>query len=565
MTQAPQPRWITNIVEWPHVPHPWRAAGFGRPGDWFGLGRLLAREPEYAALWRATHDLLALERAGLIDDRMTRAEVRALENPMEAHAFTTPLPDVAGVDEDTPVVVLLATGSFAPFHDGHRTMMRAAEQVCVDRGWHVAAHYMSPSHDLYVARKDAGRCADYPANLRLDLMRAALVSEDQGAPILVDPWEALVAPRAVNFTTVRRRLARYLAHHTGRRIRVVCVFGADNADFADVFADPDDAVCVGRTGFALPTRVAGAPLAHPASSTMVRRAAKILAHPNDTVHPPHAGGTYLLRDEGSWATAHWADRVPQADLDQAWMRFGQRVRHILEQAFVGQATAPTSFAVMNRDEQLARVHEWARHTPVVSLDVGVSGGPIVHWPRSRTFAVCGHQHRSEGWVVRPGYTDPTDLPHQAVLVDDDTATGGSLARATAELRTRGVDVLGTRLLVPEAGHDCIFDVVDLRDFLPGARDSGLVVGTAADLMRVPYMAPFVDLATRARIPQGHSWGVSARLWTAAQDFFAGLPTVLTVADMAPSARTAALRQHVDPALPLSVWCGRWAGVVGAWS
>lgn len=528
----------------PHAPHPWRDPAFPQAGQRFRLGRLLAREPRYAALWRQTHDWAMLDRAGFIDDGLTHVQARALgcEDDFRTAIATwqTPLPDPqsCATREEAVPVVLLTTGSFAPFHAGHDAMLAAAEAAALAQGWSVLGTYVSPSHDLYVAGKDEGRCAAYPAALRMDEARSFLraTPSAHGITRFVDPWEALVSPRPLNFTTVARRLQRYLSAHLGRAVRVVYVFGADNAPFARCFA-PHEAICVARPGFVPATQVVLAELEHPASSTQVRR-----QNTPSAPTPASPVGIYALRDEGSWAWSHWTDKVPVAALQSAWDALADRTQELLAQAFEDTTAArPRAWRRLSVADQRAAAVSLTKTHPVVSLDHCLSDLPQVHlWPRSRRFRIADHQVSPHGHGLSPGHQEPVGLPRAAWLVDDDSATGGTLASAERELAARGMRVVGTHLLLPPVVEgEALFDVVDLRDFLPGTRDGGLVVETPTGAcVRVPYLAPFVDLSTRAKLPAGTAWSTSAALWRSAAAFFADLPVILRIEDMWPASRQA---------------------------
>lgn len=560
------------------LPYPWSTPGFPSPGQLFRLGRLLAREPEYKRLWRQHHDTSLLEAAGFFDDQLTRPQAQAVESFRRIAAplaWWSPLPPMSAwtraAQSGRPVVVLLATGAFAPFHEGHRAMLLAAQNATQDRGMEVLATYVSPSHDSYVSGKDSGAGARFPATERVDALRRAVadMNETSSVPLLVDPWESLVAPKALNFTTVIRRLAHYLNAYRPKAcppVQVVYVFGADNAAFSLAFEPNEPArpatICVGRAG--LPSSPTGlfVPLDLPQSSTRIRRTKEVsLATPRST-----PSGTFLIRNEGLWALSHWAQTVPSSALEMAWSRFARGVRLVLEQAFGAGSSGPrpAHFEWVEVEAQRAQVREWAGLRSVVALDPCVSDLPgVVAWPFSRYFPVSDHQARPESRGLRPGHLCPR-LPeswHSAWLVDDDVATGKSMAAATRAVESMGVMVEAQKQLAPDVD---VFDVVDLRDFLPGAKEAGLVVQTpSGQRVRVPYMAPFTDLTTRALLPPGKAWQASAKLWRVAGQFFHSLPVELRVSDMWPSAAQALTLQGFEESLALARWCDDMAQVLEA--
>lgn len=579
----------TPPADRPHRPWPWRTPGWPQAGDRFALGRLLVREAEYGAIWRRVRgqgldaSLRALETTGLIDEGWTRAQRRALgvEAGFEGHvaAWTTPLPDPAWLEtlrargDLERAVVLLGTGSYAPAHAGHFAMLAAAQAALEAHGHPVLAVYLSPSHDLYVAGKDGGRCAAYPGPLRVDLLRTWLQAHPPAgeAPWLVCPWEALLAQRATNFTTVRRRLQAYLTQHLGVAVPVVYAFGADNAAFAEAFRDAPAPACVtvGRHGRRGQGIGLFAPLDHAGSSTAVRDGTLDGA---DTVLARAAApeGTYFLRDEGCFAWQAFArgENTPALCAD-AWATFVDTVEATLQAAFAtgGPAARPDTWARLDAATQQAQVQAWVAQgrvaTPpfqMVSLDpVMARAVPgVTHLPLSRLFAVADHQARARDWTTRPGHAALVAVREgmPVVLIDDDQATGATLKRGASLLERQHVRVVEARVLTPPDAR--VFDVVDARDFLPGTADGGLVVQSpAGSAVRVPYLAPFVDLSTRARLPAGTAWHVSRTLWGAARTFFAALPTPIALQDLAPAAQAGWLAQGWAPETSLEALCAHW--------
>ena len=532
-----------------------------------------------------------MERAGFFDDGLSRQERKNLgldsTHQHPAHGvWQTPLPVLTATD-DRPLVVLLATGAFAPLHAGHAGMMEAARQACQNQGCNVIAGYFSPSHDLYVQSKDGGRAAILTAGVRIHEARTALETDDawqHSAHWLVDGWESQGVSRPLNFTDVAKRLGLYLRRQLGRDVRVAFVFGSDNADFAEAFTEHGLGVCVSRPGYGS-TRadISKAPVGLDGgclqvegrwdiSSTQVRierNQAKAAATPLPAM------GSYVLRDEGEWATSHWQDRIDARILSLAWDEFARSVKKHLQKAFLEHAILPNRYLLpdallhwpqptrweeVHLEQQLAIVRAWQAEGTLLNLDPCSDRLPgVIAWPWSRRFRVSTLQARPHSYGVRPGGALPQALPSQAILVDDDRATGATLQSALAALSGKTI-LADMRFLVPASlpGRN-IFDVVDCRDFLPGAREGGLVVEVGEETYRVPYMAPFVDLATRARIPPTQTQALSRRLWTAAAEFFTHMPIELRVMDMDAASRRAFLRMGFDGHMALDALCQAMIG------
>ena len=66
----------------------------------------------------------------------------------------------------------------------------------------------------------------------------------------------------------------------------------------------------------------------------------------------------------------------------------------------------------------------------------------------------------------------------------------------------------------------VFDILDLRDFIVGSSNGGLVVGLPNGLVaRAPYMVPYVSLVTRAKVPVLSEIDLSIKLWEMNENFF----------------------------------------------
>ena len=163
----------------------------------------------------------------------------------------------------------------------------------------------------------------------------------------------------------------------------------------------------------------------------------------------------------------------------------------------------------------------------------------------RSFGVGDGQVKAHQLVSRPGFK-PIDHQLQQIppgsytLVDDDIASGSTLAL----LRT----LLGEDKTINQTftltehfwrSHSELkllpfefYDIVDLRDFIIGSKDGGLVV---EEKFRVPYMLPFVNNIHRSKIPARNEWSFSMDLWKINLRYFERFPQLLLNQDPAFSA------------------------------
>jgi hypothetical protein len=112
------------------------------------------------------------------------------------------------------------------------------------------------------------------------------------------------------------------------------------------------------------------------------------------------------------------------------------------------------------------------------------------------------------------------------LVEDDSVTGSTINKARELLGKKAV--IDQLVLLSDFGQyqgTWYHDVVDMRDFLFGSRHGGLTVKLIGDLAyttycRAPYVYPFVDLKSRAKIPAEFEIELSRKIVQANIEFFA---------------------------------------------
>ena len=201
--------------------------------------------------------------------------------------------------------------------------------------------------------------------------------------------------------------------------------------------------------------------------------------------------------------------------------------------------------------------------PATGLACGVTTAPITPTVGlHRALALLRHRRGLDAALVlqalhaRPGSpplsTQLAALPAGGVvLLDDDRATGRTIAEVRASLAPRST-VHDVVLAMPPVDdgvddhlEDVVDDVVDLRDLLLGARKGGLVVRLPSGLLaRAPYLLPWVPPSWRLPVSPSVDRAVSLAIWRANARFWARLPVRVSIADAWPS---------LQPLLTLSRW------------
>ena len=417
--------------------------------------------------------------------------------------------------------MLLASGAFSPVHLGHLEMMEQARAAAQRAGHRVLGGYLLPDHDSYVSGKQGGAAA-LDAYFRVDLCQQAVEGSQW---LAVCPWGACYARRALNFTTLMERLRLCLAAQGWEEAEPWLVCGADNAGFIRAFAQ--------QAGLIVCVREGGARLSQLRDEPEVRAGHVLLAenrhpHTGESGTPP-AGpprlaaapslsrGVYLLRDDLQLSTAGWEGLLP--DLEARLNLFRARVMAALQRA-LGQQIHLKLLELEEQKRLLQRL-DARPGVSVVSLDSLLSARYRLQL--SRRFHLAERQSRGERLEARPG---APSLPSQLaelptgplLLVDDDIASGQSMDYACSLLGEARVQ---ERLPLHQEKP---YDVLDLRDLLLGSSGGGLVVELAGPesgrrVARAPYLAPWVNLHTRGRIPLPALPLLAQQLWQANLEFF----------------------------------------------
>ncbi|MEZ4384885.1 MAG: hypothetical protein R3A79_26375, partial [Nannocystaceae bacterium] len=542
----------------------------------------LLRDPHYASAYRAIGDAAASVEVGFFDDGAALEDAATERAASDPAWMVTPLDKALRRLAALPrpprrPAVLVTTGAFCPIHRGHLEMMELARAALEARGAAVLGGYISVSHDAYVLKKCG---AEAPvAGERLAMCEAAVAASDW---LMVDPWEALSCPRAVNFTDVVRRLEGYLNAHlrTAPPIEVVYVFGSDNAEFALAFAARGRCVCVPRPGEAAalermrehpalkgnPRVILGERPAPALASARVRAGDDAGLSPPvralwrraqvDDAGPPLR---LFIRDERAWAIAPWLAGRDRAALTEARRRHLDGLRGALLEAFAAAGRA-LEIEALDLDTQAESLRALRAEGPVLSLDPCLPGD--LDLEVSRCFELAVDVSRP-GLVARPGAppiaAQLAALPRASppvILFDDDRVTGRTLAEVER--------LVGERLTIRRAVALCAApadasrrELCDARDLLPGARAGGLVVALPdGALARAPYLLPYVRPSARIQLPRAAEVRFSATLWSLAAAFFAAVGPPIRVADADPAFRRLAAYVGFAPETAMEALC-RW--------
>lgn len=402
--------------------------------------------------------------------------------------------------EDKPAIII-STGALCPMHDGHKQMMDIAKMEVESRGYKVIGGYLSPGHDQYIKEKTGDNWM--PIHDRIRWANNLIKDSDW---LAIDPWEGVFAPGAVNFTSVVYRLQQYIKkfYKHSKDVKIFFVCGADNARFIIPFKDTEiGTVVIERPGYE-----------HIYSQYKNHKSDNVLFGYSDC----KLASTEIRK------TKEYKEfrevKQKQAYLRIHWNHFEKNVLVELKNWFSHVWTE--DFEDQVRDFKTNKITE-----TILNLDVETHHGRKLDV--SRLFDLYGQK--------KLGFTHrPKKLPivkqiellltkqyfNKCYLFDDDIYTGSTMDYIESLLNSYGVKVLGRISFIAGSLKDK--EVLDAKDFLLAYDQGGLITKFNGELVRVPYMYPFVCPATRASITDPLQFSIN--MWEVNMDLWKGKETTI---------------------------------------
>ena len=218
--------------------------------------------------------------------------------------------------------------------------------------------------------------------------------------------------------------------------------------------------------------------------------------------------------------------VNEEKLENAHKKFLKQLITLFSQTFNNKLDIKT----INMQEQLKRASSVLNSKQTISLDTYYRGTYDIE--TSRLFDISDIQKKYISLIGRIGHDT---IEHQIerikdgnyILVDDDSATGKTIREVMSNLPER-INIEQIYLLASML-NEKIFDIVDLRDFMIGVQNGGLVVRLPnREVARSPYMLPYVSLKSRATIPAIKEMEISIKLWEMNKEFYQEIGSNITL-------------------------------------
>lgn len=480
----------------------------------------ILRDEYYSEVYKKYLSIDIVIKAGFILDNLELEDM----NHYNLDFLTTPVGKIIENMKNKDIinpVVLLTTGGFDPIHDGHLYMMDFAKKVLEKNGYNVVGGYLSPSHESYVSTKPYYKTNSYE---RLELCQECVKDSKW---LMIDPWESIYVKTYINFTDIIQRLELYLKKHINPNIQVAYVFGGDNSEFMYCFENKGIGICVEREGYSEKFKqmknkfkgennffINNKSIVSTYSSRHIRQRN---GYDYNKQSYSKEDGDYVIRNEGMIPLVNYKKNVKEEILKKAHEKFLKKLIELIRQAFNNELDVKT----INMEEQLKIAHDVLNGKQTISLDTYYRGTYDIE--TSRLFDISDIQKKYISLIGRIGHDT---VKHQIqnikdgsyILVDDDSATGKTIREVMSNLPER-INIEQIYLL-SSILNEKIFDIVDLRDFIVGAKDGGLVVRLPnEEVVRAPYILPYVSLKSRATISESKEMEISIKLWEMNKEFY----------------------------------------------
>ena len=473
----------------------------------------ILRDEYYSKVYKKYLSIDIVIKAGFILDSIDLEDI----NYYNLNLLTTPVGKIIENMKDKDIsnpVVLLTTGGFDPIHDGHLYMMDFAKKALEEKGYNVVGGYLSPSHESYVSTKPYYKINVYE---RLDLCQECVKDSKW---LMIDPFESIYVKTYINFTDIIQRLELYLSKHVNPNIQVAYVFGGDNAEFMYCFENKGIGICVEREGYSekfnqMKNKFKGKNNLFINNKSIVstyssRHIRQRKGYDYNNQNYSKEDGNYVIRNEGMTPLVNYKQNIKEEILQKAHEKFLKQLIELIRKAFDNQLDVKT----INMEEQLKKAYSILEGKKTISLDTYYRGTYDIE--TSRLFDISDIQKKYISLIGRIGHDTVKNQIQKIkdgnyILVDDDSATGKTIREVMSNLPER-INIEQIFLLASMV-NEKIFDIVDLRDFIIGAENGGLVVRLPnEEIARSPYMLPYVSLKTRATISASKEMEFSIKLW-----------------------------------------------------
>jgi nicotinic acid mononucleotide adenylyltransferase len=476
----------------------------------------LSSDRFYLAQALGGHTYQSLCASGWLNHLYSHEELNKVQS-----SFYTPFEHYAG--EKKEIFILLNTGSYAPAHMGHISLLKRAKEKVIQLGLaDNPVMVLSPSHDKYVLTKSSD-IKEWNINKRIDHLSKTIQDypyKKDDDNFLIDPWEAAYCEYPVNFTDVIIKYVKDL-ESLGINYKIGYVFGSDNEQFLYAFSELSKidktkffAICVEREGYPIKinSNSENVLYAENKDEFFSMKSRDIRKNPY-AYTPEHAefdsslcynrNGFYAVRHDSAIALKAWIENYPEKErqLKDSYVVFHNELKALFKEF------TKVEIKGIDLDFQRSLVERFSKEFKCINLDIGtndINGMQALNY--GRIFVPASMQEKPIKMINRPeaAKNENNILPGEYVFIDDDIASGNTLRLIQKILLKDGITFQKYINLAKEyfEANDTkflLFDIVDTKDFLFGSYSGGLICEINSKPLRLPYFSKYVNLQSRANI------------------------------------------------------------------
>lgn len=401
--------------------------------------------------------------------------------------------------------VLLSTGSFSPFHEGHLNMMKVAKEKLNSEGWDVIGGYIAPDNDEYIKAK-----LDFeaiPIHYRIQSILDMIKKETW---LTVDPWMGIFRKEAINFTENIYRLERYLEKYLGQNIPVFFVCGMDNAKFVKTFTLEGNCVLIGRNTYNSfydevkdlidDERIYFAPKNDNHSSTAIRKSNAFQTKVKEAI----------IRVDVNPEVDKRTKKILQLLNEQFDNVEVKYVKDQINDLYANFASSDNdSTRILNLDPLV-----WGFFGIGHDIDISRLYDKFGLHQLGFTERPENLKHSEELLPRLQEVIDKLDKSRPYILFDDDIHTGSTMKYVTNLLKENGVNVYATMSFTKSLPYQ---EIIDTRDFKFNKDFCGLVIAGDEENKRYPYVYPFTCPFIRSSI--NNPMEFSKKIWQINLEYF----------------------------------------------
>lgn len=458
------------------------------------VGLKILKDPYFSALYLKNRSIDFLYKSGFFID-----DIPLNYNKHENITFLTSNLDkvIFNKNKSNPSlknIVLLSTGGFSPIHEGHLSLFEQTHDYLKSK-FNILGWFVSPSHDLYVDNKYQGS-----AKMHIEKRNFLIQNLCKDHPYLeLEQFEANFCEFELNFTEVANRLKKYLNFYLKDDIEICYVFGSDNYLFYNAFLDKDLSCCIERPNkeisnpftseknFYLPSK-----FKTNISSTEIR---KNFSFP-EIEYP--SSYFYGIRDDGLESISNF--KMKKNKYNSFFKEFVSIIKEYLPNNPIIETIS------------LKKQKKYVKKLKIkntISCDIHIKGK--YNLEISRLFKICEKQEKPLHIISRRNTSIPYIPKGQYTLIEDDSVSGNTIKSINSLLNPNNV-YINDYIFLTKVNNKNFFDVIDIRDFIVGAKNSGLYVSFIDTNIRVPYLEPYVNLNSRASIKITRQKEFSKKIW-----------------------------------------------------